>query len=159
MSAARVGPAASAGAGTAVCSLDPEAEIHQQPMVCAPLKSCGDMLKGVFIPPKVRIVGFSTGGYVASKPRGDPRIRLALLTARRTAPHCLSEPLPSERIIRGSVGICPFVFRCRAMRQTSSLSNRSRSRVLFFWHRRYRDRIAQQRSGHFSDKFDTEHPT
>jgi hypothetical protein len=27
---------------------------------------------------------------------------LAILTARRTAPHCLSEPLLSNRIIRGS---------------------------------------------------------
>ena len=89
-------------------------------------------------------------------PQGNPRIRLALLMARRTAPHCLREPLLSELIIRGSVGSCPLAWRRFAMRQTSSFSNCSRSCVLCFWHRRYRDRIARQRSGHFSVKCETD---
>ena len=81
---------------------------------------------------------------------------LAILTARRTAAHFLREPLLSNHIIRGSVGICPFAWKSRAILHTSSFSNRSRSRVRSFWPRRYRDRIARQRSGHFSAKFETD---
>jgi hypothetical protein len=107
--------------------------------------------------------GFHGGSWDTTLPKPapqrSPRIRLALLTARRTAPHCLSAPLLSERIIRASVGICPFAWRCLAMRQTSSFSNCSRSRVLSFWHLRYRDRIGRQRSGHFSAKFETDKPS
>jgi hypothetical protein len=93
---------------------------------------------------------------VTTFPQDSARKRLALLIARRTAPHCLREPLLSELIIRGSVGICPFAWRHFAMWQTSSFSNRSRSRALCFRHRKYRDRIVRQRSGHFSAKFETD---
>lgn len=41
-------------------------------------------------------------------PHANPRIRLALLTARRTAPHCLREPSLRELMMRSSVGICPL---------------------------------------------------
>jgi hypothetical protein len=64
---------------------------------------------------------------------------LAILTARRTAPHCLSEPFLSKCIMRRSVGICPIAWRSCVIRHTSSFSNCSRLRVRSFWPRRYRD--------------------
>ena len=80
-------------------------------------------------------------GALDSPPHRSPLFERALL---------------SEPIIRGSVGVCPFAWSRFAMRQTSSFSNCSRSRVLCFWHRRYRDRIVRQRSGHFSAKCETD---
>ena len=91
-------------------------------------------------------------------PQANPRMRLALLTARRTAPHCLSEPSLRERMMRSfRRNLPPCVdgdFSRYGRPPHSAIA--SRSRVLSCWHCTYRAWIARQRSGHFSAKVETE---